>query len=314
MKTWIMFIVLGIIWGSSFLLIKVGVAPEGTDPTTVGRFDPVWLAAIRLTIASVCFLTMIAVTKRKLPTDLPTWIRLLVMGILNSALPFTLFAWAERYIDSGLASVWNATVPLFSLVMAHYLLHDDKMTVGKVFGIIGGFVGAVILATRGIDPTRANPLEAQLVAVLASISYAAAAIFSRRELRKLDPMMTATGTLTMGALSLLVFIIVTRQPLPNFATIQPDALRSVLVLGFFNTFVAYLLFFSILPLWGAARTSMVTYIMPPIGIVLGVLFENERLDIQLVIGAILILGGVILANLWKAPLQLGRKSGVVITQ
>lgn len=299
-----MFIVLALIWGSSFLLIKVGLAPEGVDAALVGRFDPVSLATTRLVIAGVLYMGFVLITRRdKLPRSPRIWGQLFIAGLFNSAVPFILISWAEKGIDSGLASVLNGTVPLFSLIMAHLALGDDKITLGKIFGIIAGFCGIVLLATRS-TPTHPNPIEGQLAVVVASMSYAFAAVFTRRTFRGLDPYVTGAGTISMGGLICLAILLVAVRPLPNFTAMQPEALRAVITLGIFNTFVAYLLFFSILPVWGASRTTMVTYAMPPIGIILGAIFENELIDWKLIVGALMVVGGVVLANLWKSAIRL----------
>ena len=121
MKYWLMFGVLGLIWGASFLLIKFAVAPAGVIPNDVGLFDPLTLASIRLTLAAIGFIGLMVITRRKLPTDKRTLIALVVAGFLNNAIPYALITWGERTIDSGLASVLNATTPLFSLILS--LIH-----------------------------------------------------------------------------------------------------------------------------------------------------------------------------------------------
>jgi len=305
-KYWVLFIVLAMIWGSSFLLIKTGLAPEGTIPAVAGRFDPVSLAATRLTVAAVFYMTFVLITRaRKIPRDAGTWVKLFITGLFNNVVPFILISWSEQYIDSGLASVLNATVPLFSLVMAHLALKDDKITLGKIFGIIAGFAGVAVLATRS-TPTHPNPIEGQLAVVAASLSYAFAAVYMRRVLRGLDPYVTGASSITMASLIMLVIVFVGVRPLPNFGTMQPDALAAVIGLGIVNTFIAYLLYFTIMPVWGVSRTTMVTYVSPILAIILGAVFASEIIDAKLLVGAGLIIGGVVLANFWKAPLTLAR--------
>jgi len=311
LKLWVMFIALAMIWSSSFLLIKVGLAPEGTDPAAIGKFDSVSLATTRLTVAALCYVTFVLATRRKFPRNAKTWLYLFIAGLTNNALPFMLITWGEKSIDSGLAGVLNGTTPLFSLVMAHLALGDDRISLGKIFGIIGGFTGVVLLATRSTDTAnQANALAGQLAVVVASMCYAFATVFMRRNLRGLDPYVTGASSISMGALILIVISLLTVHPLPNFTALQPEALRAVLALGFFNTFIAYLLYFTILPTWGASRTTMVTYVMPPMSVLLGVVFAQELVDWKLLAGAALILGSVVAANLWKTPLTLRRKEVV----
>lgn len=299
MKHWTMFGALGLIWGASFLLIKIAVAPDGAIPTDVGLFDPLTLAAIRLTLAGLCFSALLLLTHRKLPTDGRTLAALAFGGFLNNALPYALITWGERTIDSGLASILNATTPLFSLIIAHYALSDDRMTLGKVLGLISGFSGVILLATRSIDPTHPNPLPGQLAIVLAALSYACAAVFIRKTLRHVESMTTAAVSISSGAIILVLATLLVVRPLPVLTAIQPGAWAAILVLSILNTFIAYVFYFSLMAVWGASRTTLVTYMTPPIGVLLGVLVAHEPLDWKLVVGALLIVGGVAAANLWR---------------
>jgi drug/metabolite transporter (DMT)-like permease len=298
-----MFFACAAIWSSSFLLIKVGIAPEGTVPNEIGRFDPVSLVTMRLTVGALCYLMFIALTRRRVPRDRRTRANLIVAGLFNNALPFVLITWGEKSVDSGLASVLNATTPLFSLIIAHFALSDDRITLGKIFGIIAGFAGVALLATRSLDSGHVNPIQGQVAIVAAAFSYAGAAVFIRKTMRGLDPYVLGAGSLTAAAVMLIGFLGATVRPLPNFGALQPEAFRAVLALGFFNTFIAYILYFNIIKAWGASRSTMVTYLTPPLGIVLGAIFEHEAVDWKLIVGATLIVGGVGLANLWKKPLQ-----------
>jgi drug/metabolite transporter (DMT)-like permease len=302
MKHWLMFGALGLIWGSSFLLIKIAVVPDGVSAAQSGLLDPLVLVSIRLSLAALSFLAVVALTRRKIPTDRKTLISFLVVGLFNNAVPFLLITWGERTIDSGLASVLNSTTPLFSLVIAHLALADDRISLGKIFGLISGFAGVILLATRSIDPTHPNPLLGQLAVLGAAASYAAATVYIRHSLRHIDGVVTASMQLSTAAAMVVVVTLFTVRPLPVLAAIQPSAVLAVLVLGLLNTFVAYLLYFSIIHAWGATRTTLVTYLMPPIGLVLGAIFESEAIDWKLIVGSGLIVGGVTLANLWRGQL------------
>src|SRR5689334_17923247 len=147
MKNWIMFGLLGLIWGSSFLLIKIGLT----------GLDAFSLVAGRLTFAAISFTIFAFFTHRRLPKDRDTLIKLAIVGLTNTAIPFVLITWGENSIDSGLAGVLDATAPLFSLLIAHLALHDEKITLAKLLGLIAGFAGVVILAMRTADPLHPNP-------------------------------------------------------------------------------------------------------------------------------------------------------------
>ncbi|MHB8626063.1 MAG: DMT family transporter [Aggregatilineales bacterium] len=299
MKYWGMFGLLGLIWGSSFLLIKIAVVPDGALAAQVGLFDPLPLATVRMLLGALGFVALMIVTHRKVPTDGRTLFYLVVSGLFNNAIPYALITWGERTIDSGLASVLNATVPLFSLVIAHLALHDDKITPGKIVGLITGFAGVLLLATRSTDPTHPNPLIGQLAVIGASLSYAVAVVFMRRTLRHVEAITTAAVSITAGAVLILIFSLIVVRPLPILTAIQPRAWEAILVLGLVNTFIAYILFFTLMAAWGPSRTTFVTYLLPPLGVALGAIFDAEPLDWKLIASTILIMGGVAAANLWR---------------
>jgi drug/metabolite transporter (DMT)-like permease len=289
-KNWVMFGVLGLIWGSSFLLIKIGGA----------ELSALELVSGRLGIAAIAFTIMFLVTRKRIPSDTKTRLGLLLVGLTNTAFPFVLITWGEQTIDSGLAGVLNATVPLFSFVIAHFALVDDKISTKKIMGLIAGFVGVVILAMRTADPNHPNSLEGQLAVLAAAVFYAFSAVFIRRNLRHVDSIVTAGTTLTAGGITVILVTLLTVHPLTNPATLSTTAIFSVICLGLANTFVAYILYFTLIRNWGASRSTLVTYTMPPISLLLGVIFNNEHVDVMLIIGAALIIGGVAIVNIPKA--------------
>jgi drug/metabolite transporter (DMT)-like permease len=312
MTNWLMFIALGLIWGSSFLLIKLSVLELGTFP----------LVAIRLVLASLGFIVFLLLSRKSIPHDRKTLIWMVVLGLTNTTLPFLLITWGETLISSGLAGVLNGTVPLFSMLFAHMFLHDDKIHFGKIIGLIAGFVGIVVLATRpaaapggaAAASASTNAIEGQLAILAAAVFYGFSAVFLRRNLRHVDSMVTAGGTLTVGAISMLILTPIiaalSGTPLPNLTQVSSTALISVIVLGVLNTFIAYILFFTLLRNWGASRSTMVTYAMPPISLGLGILFGSELFDPILFVAAALIIGGVLVANLWKPQLRPQRAAGL----
>ncbi|MDW8300151.1 MAG: DMT family transporter [Anaerolineae bacterium] len=287
----ILFGLLGTIWGSSFLLIKVGVR----------ELDALSLVAGRMSIAALAFGVLLVASRQVVARKASDLLKLAIVGVLNSSLPFVLIAWSEQWLDSSLAGVLNATTPLFSLIIAHFALRDDRITSDKLFGLIVGFFGVVVLALRSTDPTYDNPLAAQLAVLGAGLCYAAAAVFVRRHLRDVKPLIVAGSSSIFGALSIVPITLLAVNPLPNVSALSTDVKLSVIVLGIVNTFLAYLIFYRILGAWGPSRTTMVTYIIPPISLFIGVVFGNERLDALLLLGAALIISGVLFAN--RAQIQ-----------
>lgn len=287
MKNWLMFWVLGGIWGSSFLLIKVGVEDLGTLP----------LVAVRVGLAALIMAVFLVRTGRHWPAGRRERLALIYVGLMNTAVPWLLITWGEQHIDSGLATVLNATVPLFTLVLVYFTLSDEPVTAQKAGGLLVGFLGVALLASRDVNSSSENSLEGQLAVLLASISYASSAIVIRRYLRGIEPLTTAGLSLVVGALPVVVITLVgVRLPAPEDVSLKAAA--AAITLALFNTVIAYLLFYRLIYNWGATRTTMVTYAMPPVGVTLGALFLDETVDWKIIAGAVLILGGIIAAN-WR---------------
>ncbi|MGI8658508.1 MAG: DMT family transporter [Candidatus Limnocylindria bacterium] len=303
---WVVFCTLAFVWGSSFLFIKLGLE-EGLAPLT--------LVTYRLLIGTAFLFAVMRLTGARLPSDRGVLIRIGAVGILNIALPFSLITWGELWIDSALASILNGLVPLFTIVMASVYLRDEPITVNRLVGLVMGFGGAVLLLTRGLaGEGAADPgmqFIGQLAVVMASLCYAIAIVvmrglFTGRPLvndpvagpRALNPVELAlpqvvTAALIVGALAILVEVLGQgRSPLlPTFL-----AAFSVSWLGLLGSGLAYLLAFTLLNAWGATRTTLVTYAMPIVGLVLGVLVLGEVIDLQVIAGSALIIGGIVLAN------------------
>jgi drug/metabolite transporter (DMT)-like permease len=288
MKNWLMFIAAGVIWGSSFLLIKNGVQ----------ELTPLQLVSGRLGFSALAYAAAMIVLRKRIPSDNKSRLYLMLLGITNTAIPFLFITWAEQRIDSGLAGVLNATVPLFSIVIAHLTIHDDKFTTGKIAGLITGFIGIVLLWSRSIDPTHANPIEGLVAMLVATFCYASSAVIIRLKLRHVDPITTGGVTMFVGGFVVIMLTLLFERPLPIIANLSTDVKLAVVTLAFLNTFVANTLYLSLIKSWGASRSTMVTYLMPPISVVLGAVFGQERIDLLLVIGAAFIVGGVALAN-WR---------------
>ncbi len=291
MNNWLMFIVLSLIWGSSYLLIKIGLQ----------ELDALSLVSARLGITAIAFMIALLLMGKRVPRDRKTLLSFGVTAIVNTVMPFLLITWGENSIDSGLASVLNSTTPLFSILFAHALLHDDRISLGKLLGLGTGFLGVVLLGLRTADPTHANSLGGQLAVVLASLCYGFGAVFVRRNLRHVDPMVNAGMTMIISAVAVITVTLLTVRPLPDVSGLSPRIQLSVLGLGLVNTFIAYTLFYRLIKNWGASRTTMVTYVIPVVGLLLGAMVEQEVVDAQLLAGAALIIGGVALVNVRRPP-------------
>ncbi|MBN1200520.1 MAG: EamA family transporter [Anaerolineae bacterium] len=293
MKDWAIFGTLGVIWGSSFLLIKVGVEELGPLP----------LVAVRIGLAALVMAVFLWLTGRRWPANRVERAALVFIGVMNTAVPFTLITWGEQDIDSGLATVLNATTPLFTLVFAHLALSDERSTPQKVIGLVAGFAGVALLASRNAESSSPNPVSGQVAVLAAAACYALSAVVIRRYLRRVDPLTVAGGSLIVGGITMVLITPLMVHPLPDIGGLSAKIIPVMLTLAVLNTVIAYFLFYHLIDTWGATRTTLVTYLMPPIGVTLGAIFLDETVDWKIVVGAALILGGIVAAN-WRAHRQL----------
>lgn len=293
MRKWAGFWLVGLIWGSSFLLIRVGVE----------EIAPFQLVFIRTGIAAVGLNIVMLLRGKRYPANLRALLPLLIIGIGNTALPFSLITWGEKSVESGLASVLQASASLFTLVIAHFTFADERITLQKALGLLLGFVGVIVLASRSWADGQlvTGNFLGQLAIIGASLCYATFTTYSRKVIQKrFEPIVVSAGAMTAAAvvsgIAMLVSPLFGGQPATPLADLSSEVLNSALVLGLVNTFVAYLFYYWIVQELGAARASMVTYVVPAVGLALGVIFLNELLDLRLIIGAGLIFLAIAVVN------------------
>ncbi len=285
LKEWGVFALLGLVWGSSFLWIKIAVQEIG----------PFMLVTLRLLSGLIGLLVIMRAQRLSFPRDRKTLLAYLFMGAFNTAIPFTLISWGETQIDSGLASILNGTVPLFTIVIANFWLHDEKITLPRIGGLIVGFIGVVVLVSRDIDPGGLfkGSIVGQLAVIAASICYATAITFSRKYLRNQNPVVQSTLVLLIAS---VLMGIVTPIAEPLRLPALPMTWFAVAWLGLLGSCLAYLMFFYLINAWGPTRASLVTYVFPVIGLILGLLFLNEQADWRLIAGTLLVVGGIVVVN------------------
>ena len=290
LKEWGIFTLLGLIWGSSFLWIKIAV----------DDVHPFVLVTFRVLFGLIGLLIVMRWQRQSLPRDRRTILAFVFMGIFNTAIPFVLIAWGETQIDSSLASILNGTVPLFTIITAHFWLRDEKITPPRLAGLIVGFVGVIVLVARDFKPggLQGNALG-QLAVLLAAISYAVALTFSRRYLRGTKPVVQSTMILIVASAVMGVVTPVVERPI-QLPTL-PITWLALLWLGVMGLCVAYLLFFYLNNAWGPTRASLVTYVFPVVGVFLGIIFLNEKPDWNMAIGSALVVAGILVVNLKLRP-------------
>lgn len=282
---WLIFLALGFFWGSSYLFIKIGV-DAGLQPFTLITF--------RLLIGLLVLATVVAIAREPLPREPRIYGHLFVMGVINIAIPFSLITFAEQTVDSSLAAVISGSMPLFVIVIAAIFLKGETITLNRVAGLLIGFVGVATLV--GIDVTdfsSANTIG-ELALIGSTLSYAVGNVYNKAHAHGLRPMIPALFQVLFGLLVVGTLAFVFERPLAVVPA--PEAILSVVWLGVFGSSLAYLLYFRILGHWGATRTSMVAYLLPVVGIVLGALVLREALTLSTVLGTILVIGGIALVN------------------
>ena len=280
------FILLGLIWGSSFMWIKIAVQ----------ELDPATLVAYRVSLGALAMLLFVRLTGEKLPRTLGELAPMAALGLIATALPFFLISWGEQYIDSGTAAVLNSLTPIFSLILAGTILRTESVTLVRVLGLVTGFAGAALLASREFA-LRGDPVA--LVGVgavtVAAISYAGGASVSRAMVHGTPRNVVAAGNLTFGAVYIWVFALVSgaNPALPS----QADSIIAVLWLGLLGSFFAFLLLYFLIAHLEATVATMVTYLFPVVGVALGVIFLGEVLEWRLLVGTVLVVVGIVVVGL-----------------
>jgi drug/metabolite transporter (DMT)-like permease len=284
-RYWPLLLVLASLWGSSYLFIKVGVE---------GGLPPAVLMCGRTLLAGSLLFAYLAATigaRRALGDLRASWRQCAVLGVVSNAVPFWLIAWGEQYVDSGVAAIAQATVPLFTIVLGLRFLPHEPLTRARTLGLGLGLVGVGVLT--GLHPGGGwLAVAGTLAVVLSSLSYGVGAVVGQRSISGTSGPVLATGAVLAGALVLAPFAAL---DLPD-RTPDADALLSLVALAVVGTALAQLLYYRLLRLYGSRRASLVTYLMPGFALVYGAILLDEPLTVGALVGLALILAGVALGS------------------
>jgi drug/metabolite transporter (DMT)-like permease len=282
---WLLLLALGLMWGTSYVFIRLGVQ---TLPTFT-------LIAARLGIGLVLLAAVVGLARERLPRNPRTYGHLVVMAVVNIVLPFSLITTAERSVDSNLAAILNGSVPLVVIILAALVLHDEPMTVNRLVGLLVGYLGVVVLVSHNLfDAAGSSSLEGELALLGSTVCYGVGAVYARHTMRGIRPMIPALFQVGFAFAITAAIAVTTEGPLGIAWT--SHALIAVAWLGLLGSGLAYLVNFRLLARIGATRTSLVAYLLPVVGIVSGVLMFSEQVDARVIGGTALILAGVALVN------------------
>lgn len=279
------FCLAGVVWGSSFLFMKVAL--EGVGPGQV--------AWTRLVLGALALGVIVAIRRERMPRSLRVWGHMTVLALSFCVIPFLLFSWAQQHVTSGLASIYNATTPIMTAIMAGLLLRVERLSREQIAGIAVGITGVLVI----IGPWHGLDLSQSLVAQLAILGATACYGFSLAYMRRFVAH-TGMSALTFSFLNIGIaaLIMLALTPVVAWAPVQltPVIILSLILLGALGTGLAYVWNQNVVRAWGPTRASTVTYLTPVIGVVLGILVLGERLSWNEPVGALIVFAGIVLAQ------------------
>lgn len=294
---WTMLLSLSLLWGGSFFFVSVAVT----------ALPPFTIVVLRVGSAALALHLLLRILRQNLPRDIRVWQAFFIMGLVNNALPFSLLVWGQTQIAGGVASILNASTPLFTVIVAHLLTDDERMSAGRLFGVLAGLAGVGAMIGPEALRSLGGDFLAQLACIGAAISYAFAGVFGRRFRRLgVSPLASATGQVTASSLILLPVMLLVDRPW-SLALPGLPVVLAILGLGLLSTALAYILYFRILATAGATNLLLVTLLVPVSAILLGVFLLGEPIHPKHFVGLAMI--GLGLAAIDGRPWALLRSLG-----
>jgi drug/metabolite transporter (DMT)-like permease len=277
---WLLLLVLSVLWGGSFYFVKIAVL----------EIPPMTLALFRVGIAAATLAIFARATGNTFPRDAKTWWNLAVMAAFNNVISFTLIFWGQIHITIGLAGILNGTTPLFGVLAAHLMTHDDRLSIGRVVGLLAGFAGVALLIGPDLLTDLGTNVLAELACLAGACSFGLGAVLARR-VRGHPSIVVAAGQLSMSTVLLLPIVLLFDRPAAVFTASRP-AIWAMLSLALISSALAYLIYFRIIARAGATNALIVTFLSPVSAIVLGIVLLNETIDAHQLAGMAAIFIGI----------------------
>ena len=277
---WSMLLLLALLWGGSFFFAKVAV----------GELPPLTVVLCRVALAALALNLVVLVSGQRMPAGREVWGAIFVMGLLNNVVPFSLIFWGQTQIAAGLASILNATTPLFTVLVAHAVTADEKLTPSRLTGVLAGIAGVAIMIGPGAFAGDGGDTLAKLAVLGAALSYAFASIWGRR-FRGMPPTVTAAGQLTASTVIIAPIALLADRPW-TLAAPSERVIAALIALAILSTAIGYLLYFAILARAGATNVVLVTLLIPPSAMLLGALFLGEQIAPRDLLGLAFIAAGL----------------------
>lgn len=265
-KEWWLLIILSVFWGGSFFFVEVALLD----------FQPFTLVFLRIAIAALILVGVVYLTGKRMPASFKTWGGYIVMGMLNNAIPFSLIVWGQTHIESGVASILNATTPIFTVLLAHFLTSDERLTTKKAMGVLIGFIGVYLMMKPELTEGFSWRGLGQAAVLGGAASYSFAAIFGKR-FKHIPAVVNSAGMLICSSIMMLPLVIIMDSP----GTLRPslEAMSAVLGIAVISTAIAYLLYFHLLATAGATNVLLVTFLIPISALLLGVGILGEVIKV-----------------------------------
>lgn len=284
LKKILLFFLLACCWSPSFLFIKIAV----------DSISPILVANLRVIIGGVLLYVILKIRGISLPKFGSDWIHFAVMGFFSCALPFALFSLGEQYINSSFAAILNGTTPLFTLIVAHFLTDNDKLTSEKLLGSFIGFAGMFFLVAPSLFG-KTTTIVGIIEGLMAAASYGVGFVYAKKYIKGFKPLVVPTAQLLLASLFLLPFSIAS-ETYYDVSRLSFMAIVSVLGLGIFGSALAFVIYYKLIEITSATYVSAVNYVLPIFGAILGIFFLDEKLTWNIYLGSIMILIGVMIIN------------------